>query len=63
MGESLRSAIGKTFDYLDAMRRRHMAADLLATLVAQRISHAAAAKRLRDIVARAKGGWMNASET
>ncbi|MGZ3422919.1 MAG: hypothetical protein ACXVEE_33975 [Polyangiales bacterium] len=57
-GETVRAAIGKTFDYLDATRRRKMAHTLLEDLVRMRVSHAAAAKRMREIVARAKGGWM-----
>jgi poly-gamma-glutamate synthase PgsB/CapB len=57
-GESVRAAIGKTFDYLDATRRRKMAHTLLEDLVRMRVSHASAAKRMREIVARAKGGWM-----
>lgn len=58
-GEVVRTAIGKTFDYLDATRRRRMASELLEALITGRISHAAAAKKMRDIVARAKGGWLN----
>lgn len=58
IGESLRAAFGQTFDYLDATRRRRMANELLEALVRGRTSHAAAAKGMRDIVARAKGGWM-----
>jgi len=59
-GEAVRSAIGKTFDYLDATRRRRMATEMLEALITGRMSHAAAAKKMRDIVARAKGGWLAA---
>jgi gamma-polyglutamate synthase len=58
-GEMIRGAIGRTFDYLDATRRRRMATELLEALITGRLSHAAAAKKMRDIVARAKGGWLN----
>jgi poly-gamma-glutamate synthase PgsB/CapB len=62
VGETMRSVIGKTFDYLDATRRRRMANELLEALVTGRVSHAAAAKRMREIVARAKGGWLMAAK-
>ncbi len=57
-GELVRAAVGKTFDYLDATRRRRMATEMLEALITGRISHSAAAKKMRDIVARAKGGWL-----
>lgn len=62
-GELLRTAIGKTFDYLDATRRRRMATEALEALITGRISHAAAAAKMREIVARAKGGWLAAQTT
>jgi len=58
ISEVVRSAVGKTFDYLDATRRRRMANELLEAMVERRISQAATAKRMREIVARAKGGWL-----
>lgn len=58
--EVVRSAVGKTFDYLDSTRRRRMANELLAALVERRISQAAAAKKMREIVARTKGAWLAA---
>jgi hypothetical protein len=57
-GERVRAFIGKTFDYMDSIRRQNMASSVLDDLVAGRVSHAAAAIRMRDIVARAKGAWM-----
>jgi hypothetical protein len=57
-GEMIRSTIGRTFDYLDATRRRRMATEMLEALITKRISHAGAAKKMREIVARAKGGWL-----
>jgi len=56
-GDGLRAVIGKTFDYLDSMRRQSRAKEVLEHLVAGRISHAAAAVEMRAVVARAKGGW------
>ncbi len=56
--ERLRAFIGKTFDYMDSIRRQSMAGTVLDDLVAGRVSHAGAAIRMRDIVARAKGAWM-----
>jgi gamma-polyglutamate synthase len=61
-GEMVRGVIGKTFDYLDATRRRRMATELLEALVVGRVSHATAAKKMREIVARAKGGWLAAQQ-
>ncbi len=55
--EAVRSWFGKTFDYLDSTRRRRMANELLEALITQRVSHAAAAKKMREIVARTKGAW------
>ncbi|MEO7094900.1 MAG: hypothetical protein ABI175_16695, partial [Polyangiales bacterium] len=62
-GEQVRGFFGRTFDYLDATRRRRMAGELLSALVLGRISHAGAAKRMREIVARAKGGWALSTPT
>ena len=56
--ERVRAFIGKTFDYMDSVRRQRMAGEVLDDLVGRRVSHAAAAIRMRDVVARAKGGWM-----
>jgi hypothetical protein len=58
-GDKLRKFIGKTFDYLDSIRRQRMAKDVLEDVVAGRVSHSSAAITMRDIVARAKGAWMN----
>lgn len=58
-GEMVRGVIGRTFDYLDATRRRRMATELLEALITGRVSHATAAKKMRDLVARAKGGWLS----
>ncbi|WP_394833956.1 hypothetical protein LVJ94_46370 [Pendulispora rubella] len=54
--ERLRDFTGRTFDYLDAMRRQRMAKRVLDDLVTQRISHAEAALAMRAIVARGKMG-------
>jgi hypothetical protein len=56
-GDVVRGIIGKTFDYLDSMRRQAMAREVLEDLVAGRLSHAAAAVEMRAVVARAKGAW------
>jgi poly-gamma-glutamate synthase PgsB/CapB len=61
-GERVRAFIGKTFDYMDSIRRQNMAGVVLDDLVAGRVSHAGAAIRMRDIVARAKGAWMTKRE-
>lgn len=53
-----RKHFGETFDFVDAIRRRRLAARVLDELIAGRLSHAAAATRMRDIVARTKGAWM-----
>lgn len=45
-------------DFLDGARRFHEARQLMDDLVHQRISHARAAVRMRDIYAREKGGWL-----
>ncbi len=58
LSESIRGVIGSTFDYLDSTRRRRMATELLEALVTGRVSHAGAAKKMREIVARTKGAWM-----
>jgi poly-gamma-glutamate synthase PgsB/CapB len=58
LGEALRGAFGRTFDYLDASRRRRLCGDVIDALVAGRLSHATAARRMREILARAKGAWM-----
>jgi poly-gamma-glutamate synthase PgsB/CapB len=54
----VRKLFGETFDYLDSIRRQRMARDVVTALVAGRMSHAMAAVRMREIVARAKGQWM-----
>ncbi len=56
-GDVARGVIGKTFDYLDSMRRQAMAREVVDDLVAGRISHASAAVEMRNVVARAKGAW------
>lgn len=57
LADSVRAAFGKTFDYLDSVRRQDMARRVVDDLVAARISHAHAAMETRAIVARAKGAW------
>ena len=57
-GDAVRRAIGKTLDYIDSMRRQGMATRVIDDLVRGRISHAGAASRMRAIVARQKGAWM-----
>ncbi len=56
-GDVVRGVFGKTFDYLDSMRRQAMARAVLDDLVAGRVSHAGAAVEMRDVVGRAKGAW------
>lgn len=56
-GDVVRGFIGKTFDYLDSMRRQAMARQVLEDLIAGRVSHAGAAVEMRGVVARAKGAW------
>jgi poly-gamma-glutamate synthase PgsB/CapB len=58
LGARARGLIGRSLDYLDATRRRRMAAEVLDALVAGRWSHARAARRMREIVARTRGAWM-----
>jgi hypothetical protein len=55
--DKVRAFVGKTFDYVDSMRRQSRAKEVLEDLIARRISHAAAAVEMRAVVARAKGGW------
>ena len=57
-GDKIRAFIGKTFDYMHSIRRQQQAGEVVEDLVAGRISHAAAAIRMRDVVASAKGNWM-----
>jgi poly-gamma-glutamate synthase PgsB/CapB len=57
-GDKVRAFIGKTFDYMHSIRRQQQAGEVVEDLVAGRISHAAAAIRMRDVVASAKGNWM-----
>ncbi len=59
----VRKIFGETFDYLDSIRRQRMARDVVTALVAGRMSHAMAAVRMREIVARAKGQWMVAARS
>ncbi len=56
--DKIRAFIGKTFDYMHSIRRQQQAGEVVEDLVAGRISHAAAAIRMRDVVASAKGNWM-----
>jgi hypothetical protein len=56
--DKARRFVGKTFDYLDSIRRQRMAREVVDDLVAGRTSHSAAAVAMRDVVARAKGAWM-----
>lgn len=56
--DRLRRLVGETLDFVDSVRRRRMAADVMEALVAGRLSHGAAAIRMRDILARTKGAWM-----
>lgn len=62
-GDLVRGFIGKTFDYLDSMRRQAMAREVVDELVAGRLSHASAAIEMRNVVARAKGAWANKKAT
>lgn len=62
IADRARKIFGETFDFLDAMRRRRLAGHLLDELVAGRVSHAAAARRMRGIVARTKGAWMRKAD-
>ena len=57
LGDVVRAFIGKTFDYLDSMKRQAMAREVLEDLIAGRLSHASAAIEMRNVVARAKGQW------
>jgi gamma-polyglutamate synthase len=57
-GSGFSAFIGLTFDFLDAVRRTHMAGAVLDSLVSGHISHASAAKKMRAILARSKGAWM-----
>lgn len=56
--EKAQKLVGETLDFLDSVRRRRMAGRVLRELVAGHISHASAALRMREIVARSKGMWM-----
>jgi hypothetical protein len=56
-GDVLRGIVGKTFDYVDSMRRQSRSKEVLEALIAGRVSHAAAAVEMRAVVARTKGGW------
>lgn len=58
VADRLRAFAGETLDFLDSVHRRVLAARVMRELVAGRVSHAAAAVRMRDIVARTKGAWM-----
>jgi hypothetical protein len=57
-GDKFRKFIGKTFDYMHSIKRQSQAREVVEDLVAGRISHAAAAIQMRDVVASAKGNWM-----
>jgi poly-gamma-glutamate synthase PgsB/CapB len=63
VGDFLRMVVGKTFDFLDSMRRQTRAKEVLEELVAGRTSHAAAAIEMRAVVARAKGAWAKKKAT
>ena len=45
-------------DFIDGARRFARAREVMADLVDQRISHARAAQAMRELDARAKGGWL-----
>ena len=45
-------------DFLDGARRHARAREVMRDLVRQRISHARAAQAMRELDARAKGGWL-----
>ena len=45
-------------DYLDSIRRYHQSKQVMADLVAKRISHGRAAIEMRHLVSRQKGGWL-----
>lgn len=48
----------KVFDYLDSVRRRKLADQLVDDLVHGRVSHARAAVETRKLYERQKGGWL-----
>ena len=53
-----RAAVETSLDTFDSITRRGLARRVMRELVEGRISHAAAALRMRAVVARSKGGWM-----
>jgi poly-gamma-glutamate synthase PgsB/CapB len=57
LADRARLLLGTTFDYLDSVRRQSAARRVLEDLIAERISHTAAALEMRSILARAKGAW------
>ena len=57
LADRARLLLGTTFDYLDSVRRQSAARRVLEELIAERISHSAAALEMRAVLARAKGAW------
>lgn len=50
--------VEKVLDVWDGLRRRQRADSIVDELCAGRISHRGAARELRDVVDRQKGGWL-----
>lgn len=57
-GERLLAWAEGWVDFLDGARRHSRARQIMRDLVEQRISHARAAQAMRELDARAKGGWL-----
>ena len=57
-GDALLGWLEGWVDFLDGARRHHRAKQVMRDLVDQRISHARAARAMRELDARAKGGWL-----
>jgi poly-gamma-glutamate synthase PgsB/CapB len=53
-------AIERVLDVWDGVLRKHRAGRVVAELCAGRLSNAATARAMRDLVARQKGGWLGA---
>jgi hypothetical protein len=52
------AVVEAVIDPLDSIRRRRRATAVMADLVAERISHARAAREMRALYDRQKGGWL-----
>jgi poly-gamma-glutamate synthase PgsB/CapB len=57
-GERLAGWVEGWIDFIDGARRHRRARVVMRDLAAQRISHARAARVMRELDARAKGGWL-----